>query len=94
MKNRSIHCTNICSNLKRTETECNPQPATTIRKQLFLNLVYNQAGFSKSIIKGRDFVYLGISKMIFTLGKLEMIIFDYKRNILGSWKSDNKKLWI
>ena len=87
MKNRSIHCTNICSNLKRTETECKPQPATTIRKQLFLNL-------SKSIIKGRDFVYLGISKMIFTLGKLEMIIFDYKRNILGSWKSDNKKLWI
>ena len=39
-------------------------PATTIHDQLFLNHVHNQAGFDKSVIKGRDFIYLDISKMV------------------------------
>ena len=45
--------------------------------------------FAKPVINGRDFIYLGISKMVFTLGKLERLIFDYTRIILGSWKSDD-----
>ena len=65
--------------------QCNQQPATTIRNQLFLNHVHNQAGFGKPFINGRIFVYLGISKIVFTLGKLERLIFDYMCIILGSW---------
>ena len=61
---------------------------TTSYNQLFLNHVHNQAGFAKPGINGRDFIYLGISKMVFTLGKLERLIFDYRQIILGSWKSD------
>ena len=38
---------------------------------MFLNHIHNQAGFAKPVINGRDFFYLGISKMVFTLGKLE-----------------------
>ena len=30
--------------------------------------------------------------MVFTLRKLERLIFDYTRIILGSWKSDDKTL--
>ena len=69
--------------------EFNQQPATAIRNQFFLNHVHNQEGFAKPVINGRDFVYLGISKMIFTLGKLERLIFGYMRIVLGSWKSDD-----
>ena len=68
--------------------QCNPQPTTTIRNQLFLTYVYNQAGFAEPVIKGGDFIYLGILKMVFTLGKLERLIFVYKCIILGSWNSD------
>ena len=67
----------------------NPQPATTICNQLFLNHVHNQTGFAKPVINGRDFIYLSISKMVFTLEKLERLIFDYRRIILGSRKSDD-----
>ena len=65
------------------------QPTTSFkhRSQLFLNHVHNQAGFAKSVINGRDHIYLGISKLVFTLGKLERLIFDHMRIILGSWKS-------
>ena len=56
---------------------CNPRPATTIRNQLFLNHVHNQAGFGKLITNGRGFIYLEISKMVFTLGKLKRLIFEY-----------------
>ena len=68
---------------------CKPEPVTTIRNQLFLNHVHNQAGFGKPVINWRDFIYLGISNMVFTVGKLERLIFDYTRIILGSWKSDD-----
>ena len=64
--------------------QCNPQPATTIRNQLFLNHVHNPAGFGKPVINGRGFIYLGISKMVFILEKLERLIFDYTRVILGT----------
>ena len=75
---------------KRAEMKyCKPEPATTICNRLFLNHVHNQAGFSKPVINGRDFIYLGISKTVFTLSKLERLIFDYRRIILGSWKSDD-----
>ena len=50
---------------------------------------HNQAGLAKSVVNGQDFIYLGISKMGFTLGKLERLIFDYRCIILGSWKSDD-----
>ena len=65
------------------------QPTTSFKhlSQLFLNHVHNQAGFVKSVINGRDHIYLGISKLVFTLGKLERLIFDHMRIILGSWKS-------
>ena len=69
--------------------QCNPQPETTIRNQLFLNHVHNQVGFAKPVMNGQDFIYLGISKMSFTLWKLERLIFDYRCIILGSWKSDD-----
>ena len=69
--------------------QCNPQPATAIRNQLFLNHVLNQAAFASPVINGRDFIYLGISKLVFSLGKLERLIFDFRRIILGSWKSDD-----
>ena len=59
---------------------------------MFLNHVHNQAGFAKHVINGRDFIYLGISKMVFTLGKLERLIFDYRCIILSSWKLDDKTL--
>ena len=52
----------------------NQQPATSIRNQLFLNHVHKQADFTKPILNGRDIVYLGISKMVFTLEKLEKLI--------------------
>ena len=75
---------------KRAEMkQCNPQPATTICNQLFLNHFHNQAGFAKPVINGRDFIYLGILKMVFTLGKFERLIFDYRCIIVGSWKSDD-----
>ena len=61
---------------------CNPQPATTIRNQLFLNHVHNQTGFGEPFINRRGFIYLGISKMVFTLGKSGRVIFDYTRIIL------------
>ena len=65
--------------------KCNPQPATTIRNQLLLNHVHNHAGFAKPVISGREFIYLGmISKMVFTLGTLEGLIFEYRRIIAGS----------
>ena len=69
--------------------QCNLQPAATICNQLFLNHFHNQARFGKLIVNGRDFIYLGILKMFFTLGKLERLIFDYKRIIFGSWKPDD-----
>ena len=90
MENTFIDCTKIRYNSKRAEIkQCNQQPATTIRNQLFINHVHNQAGFAKPVINGRDFIYLRISKMVFTLRKLERLIFDYRRIILGSWKSDD-----
>ena len=46
--------------------QCIPQPARSIHEQLFLNHVHNQAGFHKPVINGRSFIYLGISKMVFT----------------------------
>ena len=51
--------------------------------------VHNQEGFAKPVINGKDFTYFGISKMAFTIGKLERLIFDYRHVILGSWKSDD-----
>ena len=84
MENTSIDCTKIRNNSKRTKTSRNEvmQPTTTIPNQLLLNHVLNQAGFAKPVINGRNFIYLGISKMVFTLGKLEKLIFDYRHIIL------------
>ena len=94
MENTSIDCTKICNNSKRTEARINEvmQPTTSnnhIRNQMLLNHVLNQASFAKPVINGRDFIYLGISKMIFSLGNLERLIYDYTRIILGSWRSDD-----
>ena len=55
----------------------------TIHNQLLLNHVFNQAGFANPVINGRDFIYFGILKMVFTLGKTERVIFDHKCIILG-----------
>ena len=50
-------------------------------------LASKQADFAKAVVNGRDLIYLGISKTVFTLRKLERLIFEYRRIILGSWKS-------
>ena len=44
------------------------QPATSNNnlQPIFLHHVYNQAGFEKPFVNGRDFFYLDISKMSFT----------------------------
>ena len=55
----SIDCTKIRKNSKRTKTR-------TIWDPLFLNHVHNQASFGKPVIKGRGFIYLGMSKMLLT----------------------------
>ena len=52
--------------------------------------VHNQVGFDNPVINERGFIYLDISKMVFTLGKLERLVFDYKYIILGSSKSDDE----
>ena len=92
-RNASIDFTKTRNNSKRTKTSRNEvmQPTTSNnhRNQLFLNHFHKQAGFAKSIINGGDFIDLVISKMVFTLGKLERLIFDYRHIILGNWKSDD-----
>ena len=48
-------------------TNATHNQATAICDQLPLNHVYNQVGFGKPVIKGRGYIYLGISKMVFFL---------------------------
>ena len=92
MEKTSINCTKICNNSKRTKTSRNevmqPTTSNTIRNQLFINHVHKQAGFAKPVINGRDFIHLGILKIVCTLGKLERLIFHYRCIILVSWKLD------
>ena len=93
MENTSIDCTNIRNNSKRIKKSRNKvmQPTTSNNhSQPIVPKPCPQLGrFCQSVINGKDFIYLGISKMVFTLGKLERLIFDYRRIILVSWKSDD-----
>ena len=74
----------IQNETKRAEMKkCNRQSTITIRKQLFLNQVHDQAGFGRPVINGRDFIYLDISKIVFTVRKLERLIFDDTHIIFG-----------
>ena len=65
MENRhlSIDCTKIHNNSKRTKTSRNEvmQPRTSNNHSRPIVYVHNQAGFGKSVIKGRGFIYVSIS---------------------------------
>ena len=93
MENTSIDFTKIRNNSKLTKTSRNevmqPTASNNHSQPIVPKPVLSQAGFSKPVINGRDFIYLGFSKMVFPLGKSERLKFDYRRIILGSWKSDD-----
>ena len=66
-------------------------PTTSNHSELIVPKPWPQLGrfwqaFSQ---RKRPYIYLDISKMGFTLGKLEILIFDYTGIILGSWKADD-----
>ena len=62
-----IDCTKIGNDSKRIKTSRNEvMQSSTIRDQLFLNHVHNQARFGKPVIKAGGFINLGILKMVFT----------------------------
>ena len=86
---------------KQAETKkCNSQPAIYNSRPFVPYYVHNQVGFGKPVIKGRSFIYLGISKMGFSFqvsarvqdslaqySQLERLIFDYTPIIFDSWRS-------
>ena len=88
MENTSIDCAKIHNNSNWTKTSRNevmqPKTSNNYSQPIFPRLFHNQAGFDKLVINRRDLIYLDISKMVFTLKKLEKLVFDYSCIILGS----------
>ena len=60
----SFDCIKIRNDSKWTKTSRNEVMQPTMIN--FSSHVHNQAGFDNPYINGKDFVYLGISKMSFT----------------------------
>ena len=90
MENRSTNCAKIRNNSKRTKTSKNEvmQPMTSNN--------HSQPIFPKPCQQPGRFwqdeallVFYGYFENGFYLGKLERLVFDYTRIILGGWKSDD-----